>query len=341
MPRRAAAADSVPAAAAPSDEMERRRPHMHDRIAAGCEFAQDSLRARGLLSPAVLTFDTAAHAVLREGVAEQLRLPAAELGQLHVLEDCAPKKNSTRTKGKRKNEAALARLRAAASKLVCEVVAPHLAMEWNKVTQTSEIADSGELTGLAFQAMPALRVVPPSCERVGQPHRDRDYGHQPGQLNFWIPLSPARGTNTLWVEPWMDNGDQTAKVSRPLQGDWGVLHRFYGNGCRHYTQPNTTATTRVSLDLRVVPGPLFDNDWIGSRHRETGSQAFFVGGYYSYCKFDPSSATWREVQSLPPGTAAAPDATTSFSCSAILDRPLSGLVVLTAPRLLHLCPSHR
>ena len=50
----------------------------------------------------------------------------------------------------------------------------------------------------------------------------------------------------------------------------GTLHRFYGNGCRHFTVPNTTDITRVSLDLRVVPGPLYDNDFEGSRHKVGG-----------------------------------------------------------------------
>jgi hypothetical protein len=29
----------------------------------------------------------------------------------------------------------------------------------------------------------------------------QDYGHQPGQINYWLPLAPAAGANTLMVEP--------------------------------------------------------------------------------------------------------------------------------------------
>ena len=32
------------------------------------------------------------------------------------------------------------------------------------------------------------------------------------------------------------------------------VHRFYGNALMHWTVPNTTDTTRVSLDFRAVPG---------------------------------------------------------------------------------------
>ena len=45
----------------------------------------------------------------------------------------------------------------------------------------------------------------------------------------------------------------------------------------HYTQPNVSDSTRVSLDFRVVPGPMYDDDWIGSRNRKNDRQAFFLG----------------------------------------------------------------
>jgi hypothetical protein len=321
-------------------------------------------------------------------VAKQLRVPSAELGRLHELEEQAPRKNSRRTKGKRKDEVALVQLRLAVATFVCEVVAPHLAEEWERGADGEGGGGGGgggegALTSLAFQVQPALRVVPPSCKRVGQPHRDRDYGHQPGQINFWLPLSAASGSNTLWVERWCDpattatahtatahtvightapahtatahivtahtatahtatahtatghtttahtatahttTAHKTEDVDEtgagagasagvgvgagaagasacPLEGQWGMAHRFYANGCRHYTVPNSTNTTRVSLDLRVVPGPLFDNDWVGSRHHTTGRQAFFVGGYYGMATLDLASGTWCQLPPPPP-----------------------------------------
>lgn len=38
----------------------------------------------------------------------------------------------------------------------------------------------------------------------------------------------------------------------------GELVRFNGRRCLHFTKPNLTTRTRVSLDFRVVPGSLFD-----------------------------------------------------------------------------------
>ena len=41
----------------------------------------------------------------------------------------------------------------------------------------------------------------------------------------------------------------------PLEGDFGVVHRFWGHELYHHTLPNDTPATRVSLDFRAVPGP--------------------------------------------------------------------------------------
>ena len=136
------------------------------------------------------------------------------------------------------------------------------------------------------QAVPSLRVATPSAHAAGQRHRDSGYGHQPGQVNYWLPLSLARGSNTLWVE-----GLLTPGVAEPLTGDFGIFHRFFGHELYHYTLPNDTETTRVSLDFRVVPGPEFDNDWPGSRARN-GQQAFFVGGYYALARRH-ADGVWR------------------------------------------------
>jgi hypothetical protein len=31
-------------------------------------------------------------------------------------------------------------------------------------------------------------------------HCDADYFHQPHELNFWLPCTPAYGSNTRWLE---------------------------------------------------------------------------------------------------------------------------------------------
>eukprot|EP00040_Diaphanoeca_grandis_P003280 m.24485 g.24485 ORF g.24485 m.24485 type:complete len:290 (-) comp14619_c0_seq1:93-962(-) len=108
---------------------------------------------------------------------------------------------------------------------------------------------------LYVQHQPVLRIAPPSRNHIGKRHCDADYGHQQGQLNFWLPLVPVDGANTLWCESTPGLGDFA-----PFVCGYGECVRFYGNACRHYTMPNTTNTTRVSLDFRVVPDVAFEPD---------------------------------------------------------------------------------
>ncbi|CAE8722746.1 unnamed protein product, partial [Polarella glacialis] len=88
-------------------------------------------------------------------------------------------------------------------------------------------------------------------------HTDGDaYGIPPGSVNVWLPLSShAWGSNSLVVEdfPWSEEGSGSA-----LDLLYGEAMLFYGNGCHHYTVPNTTGVCRTSLDFRFIPGSLFD-----------------------------------------------------------------------------------
>ena len=38
-------------------------------------------------------------------------------------------------------------------------------------------------------------------------HRDSEFNHQTGEINFWLPIANAQGTATLWSESESDKGD--------------------------------------------------------------------------------------------------------------------------------------
>ena len=177
-----------------------------------------------------LSFDPVEHAELRVAVARQLRCAPDALGRFHELEllrGDAPKKKRRRTTGKNADPDALRALVVAYHSLVTRLIAPH-------------IADHVPCDEILFQASPALRVHAPSAHAAGNRHRDSGYGHQASQVNFWLPLAPAFGTNTLHVENLRGDG-RTA----PLEGDFGVVHRFWGHELYHHTLPNDTPATRV------------------------------------------------------------------------------------------------
>ena len=106
----------------------------------------------------------------------------------------------------------------------------------------------GGTEGLVYQAEPTLRVQMPCEKAMGKPHCDADYHHLPEEVNFWIPFSAGLcSQNTLWSESRPGLGDFHPFLLRP-----GQVCRFYGNKCRHFTKPNTSDSTRVSMDLRVI-----------------------------------------------------------------------------------------
>ena len=46
-----------------------------------------------------------------------------------------------------------------------------------------------------FQCPPTVRIQPGPSDQFVNPHSDAKYGHQAGELNFWMPLSPYRPTS--------------------------------------------------------------------------------------------------------------------------------------------------
>lgn len=269
-------------------------------------FAESALGARGLLGHECVRFPTAAHEGLREAVAMSLDCPPEDFSAWHVrdaearLIEARPRKLRRLFTAQGKRSKGSDRLQDAYHTFITTYVAPQVAAWY------------GDLDSLFVQSLPSLRVSVPG-KVTGQRHRDRGYGHQPGQLNFWLPLCEARGSSVLFVEdypPSLDGSKRDRRASAvPLEGTFGDMHRFYGNGAYHFTKPNEESTThsavpklscqfhaidaiatrltgrflhrRVSLDFRCVPGPLYDDDFEGSRDQKTGTQRFFAGGYYA------------------------------------------------------------
>ena len=141
------------------------------------------------------------------------------------------------------------------------MVAPHVA---------AALRDRGcdaRLDTLYYAACPTLRVQTPSLSRATiRPHWDGMYGLQQGSINFWMPLTAVRAASGLWCET--NALEQFYALTRAT--------RFDGRNAIHFTVPNRSPRTRVSLDWRVVPGHLFDG---GARLSRLGyfSRADAVG----------------------------------------------------------------
>eukprot|EP00747_Dinoflagellata_sp_TGD_P194011 gnl/TRDRNA2_/TRDRNA2_60934_c0_seq1.p1 gnl/TRDRNA2_/TRDRNA2_60934_c0~~gnl/TRDRNA2_/TRDRNA2_60934_c0_seq1.p1 ORF type:complete len:273 (-),score=21.54 gnl/TRDRNA2_/TRDRNA2_60934_c0_seq1:241-1059(-) len=101
---------------------------------------------------------------------------------------------------------------------------------------------------LAFERVPLFRCHLPGCGAPGMPHRDADSDHPACEINFWLPVTPAFGTNSVFAESARGAGDFHAFE---VSGE-GKVVRFYGNQVWHYGLPNDTDSTRVSFDFRVI-----------------------------------------------------------------------------------------
>lgn len=119
-----------------------------------------------------------------------------------------------------------------------------------------------------FQRVPTIRIHPPGARSVHY-HTDYWYGHGPEVLNFWIPLTPAFSTNSIFTADDQDSLrltslleqeclDQTEMDKRlrgicsPVTADTGTCYVFHSRTV-HGTEENHTLRTRVSIDFRILP----------------------------------------------------------------------------------------
>eukprot|EP00658_Telonema_sp_P-2_P003874 TRINITY_DN11446_c0_g1_i1.p1 TRINITY_DN11446_c0_g1~~TRINITY_DN11446_c0_g1_i1.p1 ORF type:complete len:187 (-),score=32.71 TRINITY_DN11446_c0_g1_i1:168-728(-) len=150
-------------------------------------------------------------------------------------------------------------------RLIAEVVAPHLAWVAGGEMLHEELPDDQRCFGVFYQFPPTLRVHEAGSKHFRRIHRDAEYGHQPGEINFWLPLTHAgEGRASLWVE----HEDGTGEFHQLVLGV-GEMTRFYGVDRLHNAPPNETGSCRVSLDFRVAPVMCYDEEWSLLRKQET------------------------------------------------------------------------
>jgi hypothetical protein len=122
------------------------------------------------------------------------------------------------------------------------------------------------------QAVPTFRIHLNDNVAVGEFHVDSDYGHPMGETTFWVPLTPAFATNSIWIESDCGRSD-----FRPVCAAPGTIVAFDGCKLRHGNHPNRTGQTRISFDFRC----LRVRDYRPSESRSINSGlAFRPGGYY-------------------------------------------------------------
>lgn len=139
-------------------------------------------------------------------------------------------------------------------RFVCNVILPYFK---ERLVQNELIKSKEEDITFWYQRPPTLRVQPGPSVRHVKAHHDASYGHQDGELNFWMPLTDPSLTQTdLWLESEPGKEDY-----QPLGVKLGEIAAFHGSSCMHYVPANSTEYTRISLDFRVGVEGYFDPEW--------------------------------------------------------------------------------
>ena len=125
-----------------------------------------------------------------------------------------------------------------------------------------------------YQAIPTLRVHLPGNLAVGEFHTDRRFGHPNGEVTFWVPLTPAFGTNSLVVESRPGSRQFRTVVAEP-----GQVFVFDAGNLEHGNVINDTGSTRVSFDFRCLAVDRFVRSTATTVN--TGMR-FEPGGYYAW-----------------------------------------------------------
>jgi len=130
---------------------------------------------------------------------------------------------------------------------------------------------------IVYQKIPTFRVHLPRNIAVGEFHKDKHYrdinwANKVKELNYFLPLTRAYDTNTIWVESEEDKGD-----FMPIECDYGSCVEWDASNLTHGNKDNLTSCTRVSFDFRVIPL----SRYIDSNHLTINTKTpFGIGGYY-------------------------------------------------------------
>lgn len=130
---------------------------------------------------------------------------------------------------------------------------------------------------IVYQKIPTFRVHLPNNVSVGEFHKDMDYRNKEWaekvkEINYYVPLTKAYGTNTIWTESKEDKGD-----FKSIDSDYGECVEWEASKLTHGSKDNLTSITRASFDFRIIP----KSRYIESNHLTINTKIpFGVGGYY-------------------------------------------------------------
>jgi hypothetical protein len=131
---------------------------------------------------------------------------------------------------------------------------------------------------IVYQTIPTFRISFMNNIAVGEFHKDKNYrdldwAESVKEDNFFIPITDAFNTNTIWAESEEDKGDFS-----PMNCEYGSFIKWDGSNLTHGNKINNTGKVRVSFDFRVIKIENYKPSDYGSINMNS---KFKIGGYYS------------------------------------------------------------
>ena len=123
-----------------------------------------------------------------------------------------------------------------------------------------------------YQTRPTFRVHAPNNIAVAKWHKDKSYNHSSNEINIFLPVTNAFGTNTIWAESQEDKGDYS-----PMNADYGEYYIWNGANLLHGNKQNTTNVSRVSFDFRIIFAENFSYEGTSVTHK----MEMTLGKYWS------------------------------------------------------------
>ncbi|TMP29009.1 hypothetical protein CWB99_09570 [Pseudoalteromonas rubra] len=99
-----------------------------------------------------------------------------------------------------------------------------------------------------FPAEPVFRVQMAGSSSVSAWHRDTEVTGQHNDVTVWVPFVDTQLQNTIWCETQYGRGDY-----QPISVKYGQALLFDSGYLSHGSVTNTSETTRMSMDFRIVP----------------------------------------------------------------------------------------
>ena len=130
---------------------------------------------------------------------------------------------------------------------------------------------------IVYQKIPTFRVHLPGNIAVGEFHKDKYYrdvkwAEKVKETNYYLPLTKAYGTNTIWME-----SEEGKEDFKGYDVSYGEILVFSGPNLLHGNQTNIEKDSRCSIDFRIVHPDNFKTSDKGS---VTANVKFKVGGYF-------------------------------------------------------------